>query len=390
MVASGQTTIVTTTIHVPTLLESYLEDAVRFERPGVSVVVVGDRKTPDAAREFCAALGRRFPYPVTYLGVAEQLRYLASYPELGSHLPWDCIQRRQVGLLLAYAGGADVIITIDDDNYLAQPDFVGRHAVVGRTVTLDAFASAVGWVNVCDFLREAQGFRFYHRGFPPALRAHPERLAPTPATVSGRVVVNAGLWLEEPDIDAVTRLAIPVRTTAFSRSENFALVPGTWSPFNSQNTALHREVIPAYFLSPRTGRYDDIWASYVVDAIAGHLGDLVAFGHPLVRQERNPHDLWRDLEQERPGMQLTDALVRALREVAFTGTNYARCFAEAVERLHDAFAADAHLDAPGRAYLAGFVEGLRVWMVTLERLEAGAGHTSLVLTGEGGRPSPIS
>ena len=366
------TAIVTTTIHVPTLLESYLEDALASERPALSVIVVGDRKTPEAAREFCAALGRRFPYPVTFLGVAEQLRYLTHYPELASHLPWDCIQRRQIGLLLAYEGGADIIITIDDDNYLAQRDFVGHHALVGRRVTLDAFASALGWVNICDFLREAHGFRFYHRGFPPALRAQPEGLVPTPTTATGRVVVNAGLWLEEPDVDAVTRLAAPVRTTAFTRLDNFALVPGTWSPFNSQNTALHRDVIPAYFLSPRIGRYDDIWASYVIDAIASHLGDLVTFGHPLVRQQRNPHDLWRDLEQERRGMQLTDAVVRALRGVAFTGTTYDGCYTEAVEGLHDAIAGDTELEESARAYLAGFVEGLRVWATTLARLDTGA------------------
>jgi hypothetical protein len=371
-----RTTIVTTTIHVPLLLESYLEDALQFEHPALSVVVVGDRKTPEGARDFCASLGRRFPYPVTYLGVAEQLRYLVEYPELASHLPWDCIQRRQIGLLHAYEDGAELIITIDDDNYLAQRDFVGHHALVGRRVTLDAFESAAGWVNVCDFLSEAHGFRFYHRGFPPAMRAHPERLAPAPTTATGRVVVNAGLWLEEPDIDAVTRLAIPVRATAYTRSDNFVLAPGTWSPFNSQNTALHRDVVPAYFLSPWTGRYDDIWASYVVDAIASHLGDLVAFGHPLVRQTRNPHDLWRDLDQERQGMRLTDALIDALRSIAFTGRSYARCFTEAIAGIHDAVNASTELDVTGRAYLARFVDGLRVWVTTLARLEAKEGRLS--------------
>jgi hypothetical protein len=373
MTAPRSTAIVTTTIHVPTLLDSYLRDALLFERPAVSVIVVGDRKTPDAAREFCETLGRRFPYPVTFLGVADQMRYLAGYPELASHLPWDSIQRRQIGLLLAYEHGAEVIITIDDDNYLAEPDFVGLHGIVGRQAALEAMAAPAGWVNVCDFLGEANGFRFYHRGFPPAMRAQPEALVPTSTALRGRVVVNAGLWLEEPDIDAVTRLAAPVRATRFARADNVALVPGNWSPFNSQNTALHRDVLPAYFLSPRTGRYDDIWASYVVDAIASHLGDLIAFGHPLVRQERNPHDLWRDLEQERSGMRYTDALVSALRRVTLTGTTYAECFAELAGGLRDAIAADQSLDASGRAYIAGFVEGMRVWMATLARLEASSG-----------------
>lgn len=372
MMTARSTAIVTTTIHVPTLLDSYLQDAVLFERPTVSVIVVGDRKTPEAAREFCQGLGRRFPYPVTFLGVADQMRFLAGYPELASHLPWDSIQRRQIGLLLAYEQGADVIVTIDDDNYLAEPDFVGQHGIVGRRVTLDAFAAPAGWVNVCDFLSEANGFRFYHRGFPPAVRAQPEALVPTPTSASGRVVVNAGLWLEEPDIDAVTRLATPVRATGFTRSASFALVPGNWSPFNSQNTALHRDVIPAYFLSPRTGRYDDIWASYVVDAIASHLGDLITFGHPLVRQQRNPHDFWRDLEQERTAMRLTDAVVGALRDIVFTGASYGACFAEAADGLREAIARDDRLDGAARTYIAGFIEGMHIWAETIARVDAAA------------------
>jgi hypothetical protein len=177
--------------------------------------------------------------------------------------------------------------------------------------------------------------------------------------------VNAGFWLGEPDIDAVTRLATPVESVGFPRAQNFALVPHTWSPFNSQNTALHRDVIPAYFLSPLIGRYDDIWASYVVDVIAGHLGDLIAFGHPLVRQDRNPHDWWTDLEHEKAGMQLTDRLVRYLRALTLTGTTYPACFAEVMAGLGRMIESDDALDGRGRWHLQGFVDGLQVWQATM-------------------------
>ena len=112
-----------------------------------------------------------------------------------------------------------------------------------------------------------------------------------------------------------------------------ALQPGTWSPFNSQNTALMRDAVPAYFLSPYTGRYDDIWASYVVERIAQHMGHIIAFGEPLVRQKRNEHNLWRDLDAERNGMILTDGFCAALREVRLLGTSYHDCLGEIIEGL---------------------------------------------------------
>ena len=86
--------------------------------------------------------------------------------------------------------------------------------------------------------------------------------------------MNAGFWLDNPDIDALTRMERQpvVRGYKAHWPGNIALHPGTWSPFNSQNTALMRALLPAYFLSPYIGRYDDIWASYVIARIAQHTG----------------------------------------------------------------------------------------------------------------------
>jgi len=51
------------------------------------------------------------------------------------------------------------------------------------------------------------------------------------------------------------------------------------------------------------GRYDDIWPSYVVRRIADHLHHRVAYGYPLLFQERNPHNYYTDFDNERMGMQ---------------------------------------------------------------------------------------
>jgi len=49
----------------------------------------------------------------------------------------------------------------------------------------------------------------------------------------------------------------------YTRDSSYVMANGTWCPFNSQNTALHRDLIPAYVLSPLIGRMDDIWARCV-------------------------------------------------------------------------------------------------------------------------------
>ena len=366
--------VVTTTIHVPKLLESYMQDAMSFGHKEVSFIVVGDRKTPNEAREFCQTLHRCYAYQTNFLGVDDQELYLRSYPELAAYLPYDSIQRRNIGILLAYERGADVIITIDDDNFLAEPNFIRHHSLVGQEIEIDAYSSTDGWINVCDFLTEQHGFRFYHRGFPLGARLAIDGNVPRVQSVRGRIVVNAGFWLEEPDIDAVTRLAIPLKVTGLKRQENFALGLGTWSPFNSQNTALARDVIPTYFLSPFIGRYDDIWASYVTKAIADHLGDLVVFGHPLVRQERNPHDYWIDLEKERDGMRLSDAFCGYLRAIKFAGTSYSDCYREAIDGLRSMLNNDGSRNGFDRLYLEDYVVGMEVWSTTMARVAGQGNH----------------
>ena len=91
---------------------------------------------------------------------------------------------------------------------------------------------------------------------------------------------------------------------------------GTWGPFNSQATAIRGDLAPAFFMWPGVGRYDDIWASYLMRAIMDVRNDVVAYGEPLVRQVRNEHDLFKDLEAELFGMRHTEALVKVLRHVS--------------------------------------------------------------------------
>jgi hypothetical protein len=361
--------LVTTTIHVPKTLEAYFENFQKFGHTNVVCFVIGDKKTPPEVADFCRQLSRRFKYEVRYLDLEAQKQYLKSFPDLWEFLPFNSIQRRNIGFLLAYQAGSEVIVTIDDDNWVTEDDFLGCHGAVSREVSLPILSSASGWINVCRFLTEEAGQPFYHRGFPAG-----KRWIESPIMESvgrGRVVVNAGLWLGDPDVDAIARLhrTLSVTGIQFDGLRRFALGVGTWSPFGSQNTALWREVLPAFFLNPYVGRYDDIWASYVVRRIADHMGHLVSYGLPLVRQVRNPHDLWEDLEMEKLGWQLTPSFIRALRKCSLTSTSYAEATTELTGQLVEALQEDPTFTVH-RTTLKRIDRGLRLWMNVFQMLES--------------------
>jgi hypothetical protein len=313
-----------------------------------------------------------------YLDVADQERWLGRFPAVGRLLPWNSIQRRNLGYLYAAEQGVRTIVTVDDDNLVTDDDFLGGHGVVGRSVAVECVESADGWANVCAVLESDAGV-VVHRGYPLS-----RRHARTPwrsAVRTGRVAVNAGFWLGEPDVDAVSRIVAPaeVRRVAPEVRLPIGLAKGTWCPFNSQNTAFNIDLLPAAYLvvmgaeyrGLRIDRYDDIWMSYFVRAIADHLDDLVTYGRPLVRQERNAHDVLADLRGELPGMILTEGLVEVLRGVRFTAKTYAGCYAELIDALGVAFTRTGTPDAD-RRFWCEILAGMSVWADACARVSDGA------------------
>ena len=367
-----KTSIVTTTIHIPHALERCARNAKDYGHKEVEFIVAGDRKSPAGTREFCDGLAARY-YPCEYLDIEDQRRYLDRFPDLWNHLRFDSIQRRNIALLRAYENGAGVVITIDDDNWTLNQDLVGLHGLAGAARELPCLESTSGWFNVCSVLEEENGTPFYHRGFPVSMRWRESEAFQSVARRRVRVAVNAGFWLDDPDIDALSRIHRQIVVKGFKTGTppTLALEPGTWCPFNSQNTALLREVIPAYFLSPYVGRYDDIWSSYVVTRIAERLGDVIAFGEPLMRQKRNEHDLWKDLDAERIGTILTPGYCAALREARLQGASYHECLGEIIEAMSRNWEPEARWTEAMVETRDRVLEGWRIWHAVFERIASG-------------------
>ena len=360
--------LVTTTINVPVCLEEYARAYRESSYAGdLAVVVVADLKTPPEVGDYVRGLewGKA---EVHYLDVAAQAKLGHAFPLIDRLIPWNTIQRRNIGYLRAVQAGCDGIITIDDDNYNSSDDFFAHHATVGCELDLPSMLGRDGWANCCDVLESDRG-PFVPRGWPAGEVGDAgtgewgER--------TGRVAVNAGLWLGDPDIDAVTRLANPVDVSGFRVGvpRRFTSALGTWCPFNSQNTAFLAETLPAMYLfvmgaeyrGNKVGRYDDIWMSYVLRTIVDHLGDLIVYGDPLVRQDRNEHDLLNDLSQELPGMILQRRFLEVLRGSTFTGANYAECASELAAHLRSELVTSAQ-PGPERNFWEGIVTGMEQWL----------------------------
>lgn len=89
----------------------------------------------------------------------------------------------------------------------------------------------------------------------------------------------------------------------------FPFTSNKFAPFNSQNTFLLGSCLKDYFLFPHVGRMDDIWAAYYMQS----KGYKIVFNSASVYQERNPHDLTKDMKKEYLGYENNLNLVNDIK-----------------------------------------------------------------------------
>lgn len=259
--------IVTTTINPPTKAVR-LYDAM----PTWELVVVGDLKTP---KDYHLERG-------TYMDPRSQEKYDKALSDM---IGWNCIARRSFGLLLAHDMGADVVALVDDDN-IPLPAW-GQNLLLGSEVEVDFYETDLPAFDPVGVTNYPQ---LWHRGFPLQLLPKRDYTQKTRRRICPDV--QADFWNGDPDIDAICRME-HAPSCDFDEA-SFPMAANKLAPFNSQNTFLRGALLRDYFLFPGIGRMEDIWASYYMQA----KGATLVYGKPSVFQERNSHDLVRDMQQE--------------------------------------------------------------------------------------------
>jgi hypothetical protein len=302
--------IITTTINPPTkATRKFCEIS---DKKDFKFVIIGDLKTPHGEYYNLVKNHKN----VTYLNPDNQSEL---YPKLSDSIGWNTIQRRNIGFVFSYLNGADVVATVDDDNI--PYDTWGDNIMVGKEVDVDLYENIS-----CPFfdpISVTEHNDLWHRGFPIEYLNKKNQIEYKGKT-KVKVLVQADFWDGDPDIDAICRLSKkPI--VKFKKFEPFC--SNQLTPFNSQNTFLHREVLSKYSVLPFIGRMDDIWGAYILQH---YFPNSLVFSEASVYQERNPQDLVRNLENEIIGYRST---LKLLENIA----NYQNILPEKSKEYFDTY-----------------------------------------------------
>ena len=286
--------LVTTTIQTPAVLE-----LLRVYDPEVRFFVAFDENTPEEAVNFTA-----HNLPNTYpIYIQDQQKWKCS-----SLIGFKCIQRRNLATLEALDWGADIIVTWDTDNLPTGADyFTDFECLLSSPLHGLEIVANQRWFNHGVFLQPP----CRHRGIPRNVDSTDGFIR---YAVNRKIGVATGCVLGNPDIDAIERMATSPYVHGVSQlgHDGVFIAPGTWTVFNSQNTAFLRKFAPAMFMLPGVGRMDDILASLICQRVMREENYAVHVGKPFVYQERNQHNLVKDLRAESDWYDKIDSFAIAL------------------------------------------------------------------------------
>lgn len=361
--------IVCTTIGGGSFLKLYTREIVSAEAIETTrIIVITDHKTDHARMQMAVTEARDAGIEVLCPSLSDQVAFMSSLGE-PDMFPWNSDGRRNIGYLMAWQGDADIMISIDDDN-LPTPGWLAAHQHALTAGSMPFVTNETGFFNPCSLLRfsYSTSTTVWARGFPYGKRQYTldaHQLQPCD------VVVNAGLWTGDPDVDAITRLAMhPQAFVAGGGPGPVVLGDGMWAPINSQNTAVRREAIPAYCYFESAKRFADIWQGYFVQACARHLGQHVRFGTPVTDcAVRNNHDLLKDLALEYDGIMMLDKVLAWLTEVELEGSTYSEVYESLRFQLYDFIPDPGNgLTSHERGVLTRVAVRMREWNDVIERL----------------------
>jgi hypothetical protein len=299
--------VVVTTINPPT--KSLIKVAQSAEKAGAQCIVVGDQKSEPAWQLD----------GTTYFGIEQQLSD-NRIKNLASLIPLNHYARKNLGYLIAFDSGVNWVYETDDDNYLTSTEMIPPSLFSTES---DSFIENSGWVNIFDLyvaktLQSQESSIIWPRGFPLSeISKSVGRQYKTAVKMNKTVPVTSSLVNGDPDVDAIYRLTSKLPFNFPKTQKTYVLGGGTYSPFNSQNTWWHRSVLPLMYLPVTTSfRVTDILRSFVAQAIISKFEMCTRFTGPNAVQERNPHDLMNDFDQELPLYLHSKSLVELLERVA--------------------------------------------------------------------------
>ncbi|KAI9236926.1 MAG: hypothetical protein BYD32DRAFT_462048 [Podila humilis] len=286
----GKKWIVVTTINQPT-------DAMEIlcNLPGWNVVVVADTKSP---KEWACG-------SCVYLTVEEQL---CLDFDIVPAIPFKAYTRKNIGYLWAIKHGATTIFDTDDDNLPTSKQIIFE-SPTDSFVVFSPNETESRSINIYSHFGRPD---VWPRGFPlseinitrsvqylPSYGSLPE---PWRSTVAPPTLIQQGLADLDPDVDAIFRLTQGQelkRIKYCKASPTIRLSPGSFCPFNSQNTLFSYDSLWGLVLPISVSfRVCDIWRGYWVQRLLWDVNGSLSFTKPTVEQIRNAHEYLDDFKDE--------------------------------------------------------------------------------------------
>lgn len=226
-------------------------------------------------------------------------------------MPAKHYSRKNIGYLLAIRDGASEIVETDDDNFPYAEKWLGNYQQAKELRIENSEQTSFNCYRL--FTEE----KIWPRGFP----LHEINLPNSSKLLSTyvRASVIQGLADKDPDVDAIFRLTQASGEFTFKNTEqSYALPPGIFCPFNSQNTLWNPEAFPFMYLPVTVSfRYTDILRSFIAKRCLDQFNYRLAFAPATVYQERNEHDLYKDFADELDCYQQTPAVLKTLSTLKF-------------------------------------------------------------------------
>lgn len=226
---------------------------------------------------------------------------------------------RSYGYYKAWQKGAKYIITLDDDCYPAESDFVQKH------IDNLQFKAATNWIASYPSTKWN-----YTRGFPYQLRDQEQ------------TAVSHGLWGGALDLDGQTEIKLKKLLTEKPYPSIRQVIPnGYYYPLCGMNLAFLAEATPVMFF-PMMGlkqngeswgfnRFDDIWAGVLSKKVLDHLHYATVNGSPFIdhRKASNPGS---NFEKEKTGIKVNEDFWKWVDVVKLTKSTLKECYIELAEK----------------------------------------------------------
>jgi hypothetical protein len=317
--------------------------------------------------------------PHEYFGPKERSewfksRFGSAYRRYEGVIPERCHAETSFGFLVAYEENADVVLELDDDVHITK-GFVKKH-IDNLTSEEGVTVHAEGkWYNTMENLVLNGNSTIYPRGHPYSSEARQGNYS----WVDGgeRCALNMGLWLQNPDLDALTLVyhsgldgKYDVRSQDCKR-EKVVVGEGTYFAVCSMNTCFETEVIPAFYQLYMNiqgiDRFDDIWSGIFLKRIADHLGEKMCVGNPLGSHIKRSRNVFDDLRKELEGIVINETLWRIVDEAELSSNSFADCYLELSEHLSESLS-EKIKDPLCVKFMRLQTQKMRTWIKAVDKL----------------------